>query len=44
MSFVTSAAIKAIALGVDVSYLTEEAAKSLAPDVEYRLREIIQVL
>ncbi|GIL54913.1 hypothetical protein Vafri_10610, partial [Volvox africanus] len=42
MSFITPAAVKAIALSVDVTRLTEEAAKALAPDVEYRLREIIQ--
>ncbi|GIL82888.1 hypothetical protein Vretimale_8389 [Volvox reticuliferus] len=42
MSFITPAAVKAIALSVDVTRLTEDAAKALAPDVEYRLREIIQ--
>ncbi|EFJ41475.1 hypothetical protein VOLCADRAFT_68197 [Volvox carteri f. nagariensis] len=42
MSFITPAAVKAIALSVDVTHLTEEAAKALAPDVEYRLREVIQ--
>ncbi|GLI67285.1 hypothetical protein VaNZ11_011470 [Volvox africanus] len=42
MSFITPATVKAIALSVDVTRLTEEAAKALAPDVEYRLREIIQ--
>jgi transcription initiation factor TFIID subunit 6 len=43
MSFIRPAAVKAIALSVDVTHLTEEAAKALAPDVEYRLREVIQV-
>ncbi|GLC67259.1 hypothetical protein PLESTF_000534400 [Pleodorina starrii] len=42
MSFIQPAAVKAIALSVDVTHLTEEAAKALAPDVEYRLREVIQ--
>ncbi|KAG2437107.1 hypothetical protein HYH02_011363 [Chlamydomonas schloesseri] len=41
-NFITPGSIRAIALSVDVTYLTEEAAKALAPDVEYRLREVIQ--
>jgi transcription initiation factor TFIID subunit 6 len=43
MSFIQPAAISAIAHSVDVPRLSDEAAKALAPDVEYRLREIIQV-
>lgn len=42
-NFITPGSVRAIALSVDVTYLTEEAAKALAPDVEYRLREVIQV-
>ncbi|KAG2496342.1 hypothetical protein HYH03_005572 [Edaphochlamys debaryana] len=42
MSFIQPATVKAIALSVDVTHLTDEAAKALAPDVEYRLREVIQ--
>ncbi|GFR44075.1 hypothetical protein Agub_g5235 [Astrephomene gubernaculifera] len=42
MNLIQPAAIKAIALSVDVTHLTDEAAKALAPDVEYRLREVIQ--
>lgn len=41
-TFVQPASIKAIAETVDVTGLSEEAAKALAPDVEYRLREVIQ--
>ncbi|KAG2429868.1 hypothetical protein HXX76_010648 [Chlamydomonas incerta] len=41
-NFITPGSVRAIALSVDVTYLTEEAAKALAPDVEYRLREVIQ--
>ncbi len=41
-TFVTSALIDAIAQSVDVK-LSTEAARALAPDVEYKLRELIQV-
>ena len=44
MSLIHAAAITAVAHSVDVPGLTDEAAKTLAPDVEYRLREIVQVL
>lgn len=37
------ATIKALAHSLDITNLSDEAAKHLAPDVEYRLREIIQV-
>ena len=39
----TPATVKAIAQSVDVTHLSEAAAKALAPDVEYRLREVVQV-
>ena len=35
--------IKAIANSIDIPKLSDEAAKAMAPDVEYRLREVIQV-
>ena len=35
--------IQAIAHSVDIPKLTPEAAKALAPDVEYRMREVVQV-
>lgn len=41
-SFIQPGTIKAIAETVDVTGLSDEAAKALAPDVEYRLREVIQ--
>lgn len=42
-SFITHASIQAIAHSLDIPKLSDEAAKALAPDVDYRLREIIQV-
>lgn len=43
MSFITPASVQAIAHSIDIPNLSDEAAKALAPDVEYRMREIIQV-
>ena len=43
MSFVKTSTVHAIAQSLEVSSVNEEAAKALAPDVEYRLREIVQV-
>lgn len=43
MSFVQPESLQVIADGVGVPKLSTDAAKALAPDVEYRLREIIQV-
>jgi hypothetical protein len=40
---VSAAAIQAIAHSLDIPNLSEQAAKALAPDVEYKLRELIQV-
>ncbi len=42
MSFVQPGSLQVIADSVGVSKLSTDAAKALAPDVEYRLREIIQ--
>eukprot|EP00879_Flechtneria_rotunda_P027105 GHRR01028973.1.p2 GENE.GHRR01028973.1~~GHRR01028973.1.p2 ORF type:complete len:107 (+),score=22.88 GHRR01028973.1:149-469(+) len=42
MSIIHPNAIKAIAHSVDIPKLSDEAAKTLAPDVEYRLREVVQ--
>eukprot|EP00798_Chlamydomonas_sp_ICE-L_P007790 gene7790-981_t len=42
MSYIQPPSIQAIAHSLDVPRLSSEAAKALAPDVEYRLREIIQ--
>ncbi|KAF8068263.1 TAF6 [Scenedesmus sp. PABB004] len=42
MSIIQPAAIKAIAHSVQLERLSDEAAKTLAPDVEYRLREVVQ--
>ena len=44
MSFVQAATVLAIAQSLEVGTVSEEAAKALAPDVEYRLRETVQVL
>jgi hypothetical protein len=41
--FITPASVQAIAHSLDIPQLSDEAAKALAPDVEYRLREVIQV-
>jgi transcription initiation factor TFIID subunit 6 len=43
MSIIHPNAIKAIAHSIDIPKLSDEAAKTLAPDVEYRLREVVQV-
>jgi transcription initiation factor TFIID subunit 6 len=43
MSLVQPSTILNIAECAEVPRLSEEAAKALAPDVEYRLREVIQV-
>jgi hypothetical protein len=43
MSFITPSAVASIARTVDGVKLEEQAAKVLAPDVEYRLREVVQV-
>jgi transcription initiation factor TFIID subunit 6 len=43
MSIIHPNTIKAIAQSVDIPKLSDEAAKTLAPDVEYRLREVVQV-
>ena len=43
MSFITPGAVQAIAHSLDIPQLSDEAAKALAPDVEYKLREVIQV-
>ncbi|KAG1668853.1 hypothetical protein FOA52_004948 [Chlamydomonas sp. UWO 241] len=40
--FITPASIQAIAHSIDITRLSDEAAKALSPDVDYRLREIIQ--
>lgn len=43
MSIILPSTIKAIAHSVDIPKLSDDAAKTLAPDVEYRLREVVQV-
>lgn len=43
MSFVTPETIQAIAHSINIPKLSQEAAKALGPDVEFRLRELIQV-
>jgi transcription initiation factor TFIID subunit 6 len=43
MSFITPGTVQAIAHSLDIPQLSDDAAKALAPDVEYRLREVIQV-
>uniref|UniRef100_A0A383WAR0 TATA box binding protein associated factor (TAF) histone-like fold domain-containing protein n=1 Tax=Tetradesmus obliquus TaxID=3088 RepID=A0A383WAR0_TETOB len=42
MSIIHPNTIKAIAQSVDIPKLSDEAAQTLAPDVEYRLREVVQ--
>ncbi|KIY93241.1 Transcription initiation factor TFIID subunit 6 [Monoraphidium neglectum] len=42
MSFITPGTVQAIAHSLDIPQLSDDAAKALAPDVEYRLREVIQ--
>lgn len=44
MAFVTPALIDAIAHSIDIPKLSAEAARALAPDVEYKLRELVQVV
>ena len=39
---VTSSSIKVIAEAVGISNLKDEVAEALAPDVEYRLRDLVQ--
>jgi len=43
MSFISTSTIDDIAHSLDISKLSHEAAKALAPDAEYRMRELIQV-
>lgn len=43
MSFVQAPSLQALADSMGVPKLSDEAAKALAPDVEYRMRDIIQV-
>eukprot|EP00983_Pelagomonas_calceolata_P134421 1162060-Pelagomonas_calceolata.AAC.14 len=42
MSFISPTTIDDIAHSLDISKLSHEAAKALAPDTEYRMRELIQ--
>jgi hypothetical protein len=42
-SYIKADTIQAIAHSVDIPKLTPDAAKALAPDVEYRMREVVQV-
>lgn len=42
-SFVTIDLLESIASSIEVPKLSSEAARALAPDVEYKLRELIQV-
>lgn len=42
MSFITPATVQSIANSLDITRISDDAAKALAPDVEYRLREVIQ--
>ncbi|KAF5837507.1 hypothetical protein DUNSADRAFT_4254 [Dunaliella salina] len=44
MSFINTSTIDDIAHSLDISKLSHEAAKALAPDTEYRMRELIQPL
>jgi hypothetical protein len=43
MSFIQPASVQNVALSIDVTRLSADAAKALASDAEYRLRELIQV-
>lgn len=43
MSFVQPSTVHAIAQSFEVGAVSDEAAKALSPDVEYRLREVVQV-
>lgn len=42
MSYIPPDTIKAIAHSISIPNLTDEAAKALAPDVEYHVREVVQ--
>ena len=44
MSIVAKETIEVIAQSIGINNLSADAALSLAPDVEYRMREIMQVL
>lgn len=44
MSIVPKETIEVIAQSIGINNLSDDAALSLAPDVEYRMREIMQVL
>ena len=44
MSFVQPSTVLAVAQSLEVGTVSEDAAKALAPDVDYRLRETIQVI
>lgn len=44
MSIVPKEAIEVIAQSIGINNLSPEVALALAPDVEYRVREIMQVL
>ena len=44
MGSIVPSFIQIIADGVGIPGLSDEAAKVLAPDAEYRVREIVQVL
>jgi transcription initiation factor TFIID subunit 6 len=43
MSFVEPGTLQVIADSIGIPKLSADAAKVLAPDVEYRIREVIQV-
>lgn len=43
MSFIQPSSIQNIALSIDITRLSADAAKGLASDAEYRLRELVQV-
>lgn len=44
MSFVSKEAIEVIAQSIGINNLSSDVAPALVPDVEYRLREIMQVV
>ncbi len=43
MSFIQPSTVHAIAQSLEVGTVSDEAAQALSPDVEYRLREVVQV-
>ena len=43
MSLIPKQTVQIIAQGIGISHLGEDVAAALAPDAEYRMREIIQV-